>query len=510
VTSPPRAASAAGAAHTYGQILKSSVLIGGSSALNLALGIIRVKAMALILGPSGIGLIGLYTAIMTLAQSIAGLGVNHSGVRQIAAAVGTGDTALIARTAAVIRRASIVLGLAGAVALLSLAGPVSRLTFGTDAHAREVALLSLAVLLLVVSGGQSALVQGLRRMGDLARIAVLGGLVGTIAGVWLVYAFRERGVVPSLIATAGATLAFSWWHSRKAAPAPPALSGREVRLEVASLLRLGVAFMASGMLIMGAAYVVRIFIVRQSGLAAAGLYQAAWAVGGLYVGLIIQSMAADFYPRLTAAITKPDEANRLVNEQAHVGLLLAGPGVIATLAFAPAVMTVLYSPAFRDAVDILRWLCLGTMLQVISFPLGFVIVAQSRQGIFFGAELAYTVAYLAMAWVLIGLMGAPGAGVAFFASYVFHALMVYAIVRRLTRFRWSRANRRTGALFLGLIAGVFAAFRVLPAGPATGLGVLALLGSGAYSLRALAALVAPEQVPAPVRRLLRWAGRHPA
>ena len=45
-------------------------------------------------------------------------------------------------------------------------------------------------------------------------------------------------------------------------------------------------------------------------------------------------MAADFYPRLTAAITRPEEANRLVNEQAHVGLLLAGPGVIATLAFA--------------------------------------------------------------------------------------------------------------------------------------------------------------------------------
>ena len=94
-----------------------------------------------------------------------------------------------------------------------------------------------------------------------------------------------------------------------------------------------------------------------------------------------------------------------MNEQAHVGLLLAGPGVIATLAFAPLVMDLLYSPAFRDAVDILRWLCLGTMLQVISFPLGFVIVAQSRQGIFFGAELAYTVVYLALAWVLVGLLG---------------------------------------------------------------------------------------------------------
>jgi hypothetical protein len=32
------------------------------------------------------------------------------------------------------------------------------------------------------------------------------------------------------------------------------------------------------------------------------------------------------------------ECNRLVNEQAEVGLLLAGPGVIATLTFAPLVI----------------------------------------------------------------------------------------------------------------------------------------------------------------------------
>jgi len=44
---------------TYGQILKSSALIGGSSVLSLGLAMIRNKAMALLLGPTGIGLIGL-------------------------------------------------------------------------------------------------------------------------------------------------------------------------------------------------------------------------------------------------------------------------------------------------------------------------------------------------------------------------------------------------------------------------------------------------------------------
>jgi hypothetical protein len=40
--------------HTYGQILKSSALIGGSSVLNVFFRVVRAKAMAVLLGP-GLG-----------------------------------------------------------------------------------------------------------------------------------------------------------------------------------------------------------------------------------------------------------------------------------------------------------------------------------------------------------------------------------------------------------------------------------------------------------------------
>ena len=59
---------------SYGQILKSSALVGGSQALNLGIGIVRTKAMALLLGPAGFGLFGLYGSIADLTQNFAGLG----------------------------------------------------------------------------------------------------------------------------------------------------------------------------------------------------------------------------------------------------------------------------------------------------------------------------------------------------------------------------------------------------------------------------------------------------
>ncbi len=58
--------------NTYGQIIKSSALIGGSSLINVAIGIVRTKAMAVLLGPAGFGLMEkLYTAVADLARNIA-------------------------------------------------------------------------------------------------------------------------------------------------------------------------------------------------------------------------------------------------------------------------------------------------------------------------------------------------------------------------------------------------------------------------------------------------------
>lgn len=498
---PPAAPVAKGEKDTYGQILKSTALVGGSSLVNIAMGIVRTKAMAVLLGPAGFGLAGLYGSIATLTQSIAGLGINSSGVRQIAEAAGSDDTERIARTAAVLRRVSILLGLLGAILLVVFSGQVSTVTFGTKQNAAAVSLLSIAVFSNLVSNGQGALIQGMRRISDLAKMGVLGALFGTLITIPVVYFFREQGVVPSLVAVAAMSLVTSWWYSRKVRVTTVSTTASQIGHEAAALLKLGFAFMASGLMTMGSAYVIRITVLHKLGIEATGFYQSAWTLGGLYVGIILQAMGADFYPRLTASATDNVECNRLVNEQTTVSLLLAGPGVIATLTFAPLIIALFYSPSFGVAVGILRWICLGAALRVISFPIGFIILAKGAQIFFFWTELAWTVVHIGLAWICMEWFGLNGAGMAFFGSYVFHIFVIYPIVCRLTGFRWSTENQKTGLFFLSLITLVFCGSYVLPVVLATCIGASAAILSGVYSIRILLTLISLERIPGPVRSL---------
>jgi len=109
---------------------------------------------------------------------------------------------------------------------------------------------------------------------------------------------------------------------------------------------------------------------------------------------------------------------------------------------------------------------------------------------------------LCLAWACLGYFGLAGAGIAFFGSYVFHWVMIYAIVNRLSGFRWSASNARTILRTASCIAVVFAGFHELPAAVAGVLGAMALIASSVHSIRALSTLVAPGGARSPIPRAL--------
>jgi antigen flippase len=325
-----------------------------------------------------------------------------------------------------------------------------------------------------------------------------------------VYILRDDGVAPSLVAVAAMTLLTAWWYSRKIRLSSPSLTVPQVKQEALGLLNLGVAFMASGLMTMGAAYVIRLIILRTIGVEATGLYQSAWTLGGLYIGFILQAMGADFYPRLTASANDNTACNRMVNEQARVGLLLGGPGAIGTLTFAPVVIALFYSAKFGAAVELLRWICLGAALRVLTWPMGFVILAKGRKGLFFWSELAWTIVNVGLTCACVPVFGLAGAGIAFAWSYIFHGVLIYHIVRRLSGFSWSAENRHTSLFFAALITAVFASFYIFPFELALCVGLLACIVSSGHSYHRLIRLVPLDRIMRPLRPLLNSIGITPS
>ena len=194
-TDPAREAS-------YAQILSSSSIIGGAQGLSYIVGLLRVKAVAVLLGPAGVGLIGIYQSLTGLLSTASGLGINSSGVREVASAKGNNDPVAVGQTVTTLRRACWATGLAGWAMTALLAEQISHSVFGTAEHAVEIAVLGSTLLLTTVSGGQMALIQGMRRIGDLARVNVAGMLINTLVTIGGYAWLGMAGIIPVLLANA--------------------------------------------------------------------------------------------------------------------------------------------------------------------------------------------------------------------------------------------------------------------------------------------------------------------
>jgi PST family polysaccharide transporter len=424
----------------YRTILKATSLIGGSSFINILIGMLRTKFVALLLGPSGIGLMGMFGTITGTIGSISSMGLTTSGVRQIAESYGADDEDRIARTVKTLRRTVLLTGTLGM--LITIGGCVwwSKLTFGTTEHAFAIALLGFTILLEAVSIGQSCILQGTRRIADIAKINVIGAITGTLISIPCFYLWGMDGIVPSLLLCSTARMITCWSFARRVAIKKIHLPWRESRVEVAQLFTFGLPIMLSGIGGALTAYVIRLILTQQFGIEGIGSYLAAFGLSGALVNFVLSAMGTDYYPRLVAAASDKKKIATEVNTQTEIGLLLAVPGLAATLIFAPIIIDIFYSNKFDGAADILRWLVFGIFGQIVLWPLGYVILAMGKSKITLWAEALNDIVYISLIWFCINQWGLSGAGIAFALLYVFATTSFLIITKAIADTTWTRSN----------------------------------------------------------------------
>jgi PST family polysaccharide transporter len=368
------------------------------------------------------------------------VGISASGVRQIAEAHGKEDQDQVARVVRSLRRTVWITGMLGMGITILASTWLSRISFESGDHAIAIALLGVTILLANISTGQSCILQGTRRIADLARVSIIGALAGTLISVPCYYFWGRDGIVPGLILTAVANLGTAWWYARKVTINPVTVSWNQTRTEATKMLKFGLPLMLAGLLTVLTGYLIRIVLVRQVGLDGVGIWQAAFNLSALLVNFVLGAMAADYYPRLTAVAHDNTLISQKVNEQTEIALLLAVPGLAATIIFAPIAITIFYSGRFDAAVDVLRWSVYGIFGRIVSWPLGFIMLAKGMGKTYFCSETFANGFYLAGIWLCVKIWGLPGTGIAFLFLYVAYTILVYIIGYKISRTRWNRAN----------------------------------------------------------------------
>ncbi|MBP2283106.1 O-antigen/teichoic acid export membrane protein [Flavobacterium sp. CG_23.5] len=407
--------------------MKATSIFGGVQVFTILISIIRSKFIALFLGATGLGIVGLLNSTTSLIGGITNFGLSTSAVRDVSVANNNGDDMRVGLVVSVLRRWVWVTGAFGTLLVLLLSPWLSEITFGNSNYIWSFALISVTLLFNQLNIGQLVVLQGMQKLQYLAKASLAGSFLGLLVTVPLYYFFGNDGIVSALIIASVVSFVISWYFANKVHITKVSLTNELAFSEGKSMLKMGFLISLSGLLVTASTYIIQLYISYRGGVDQVGLFTAGFSIINTYVGLVFTAMATDYFPRLSAVAKSNELSKKTINQQAEVSILILGPILIAFLVFIKLIIIILYSNTFVAIEEMVLWLALATFFKATAWSVSFILLAKGDTKLFFWNELLANCYVLLFDLVGYYFWGLAGLGISCCATYLVYSCQVITL-----------------------------------------------------------------------------------
>lgn len=415
---------------TYDHVLRYTGLFGGVQGLTMLFSIVRNKLAAYFLGTSGIGLVSMFSNAIHLVNQSTNLGLSFSAVKHVSELFGQGDLARIRDFCATVRVWCLLTALLGTCCALALSPMLSRWTFDSEAHILDFVLLSPVVGCLTVSGGELAILKGLKQLKKVALVSACSSLAALVVCTPLYWMWGVRSIVAVLLLTQAAALAINLHYSTKVMPWRLGGALRERLRDGRPMVMLGLGYIVAGVFGQGAEYVIRTLIYSFDGNSAGvGLYHSGYTLTVTYASVVFAAIEADFFPRLSAGCQTQERQNRIVNQQIEVSLLLIAPILILFVLAMPLAIWLLFNHDFLAAVPMATCATFFMLFKSVTLPVAYLPLAHGEARIYVLTEALYDVFIAAAVPFCYSRWGLQGAGCALALAGLEDLLFIHLFYR---------------------------------------------------------------------------------
>ena len=432
---------------SYSHVLKYTGVFGGVQGLNVLIGLVRNKIVAVLLGPGGMGLVSLFTTTISFISQATHLGISFSAVRHISELYDHGDEAQTAHFVKVVRGWSLLTALIGMLVCIVIGPFLSNTTFSWGDHSLHFILLAPAVGMIAITGGETAILKGQRRLGALALVQIIAALASLVISIPVYYFFWQAGIVPVIVLMAFVTMCATLYYSLRLYPLH--LSGaRGILGEGMEMVRLGVAFTVAGIVGSAAEMVIRSYLNVVGDLDVLGLYNAGYMLTITYAGMVFSAMETDYFPRLSAVNRDIEATNYTVNRQMEVSLLIISPMLTALIVFLPVLIPLMFSNEFMPVIAMAQVSALAMFFKVLTLPVAYITLARGKSLVYLFLETSYFVVFVLLIIYGYEHWGLIGTGIAITVAHVFDYIMINGVAY------WLYGYKMYGAIhiLIGLLA----------------------------------------------------------
>lgn len=360
---------------------------------NIAIKLLRTKLVAVILGPTGVGLNSIYNETRELLHCSTNLGLDVSGVRGISAAyekslaAKTEEEAELARNeiheqVTLLRSWVLLLAMFGSLVCAMFATPLSYFTFGDYDHVWGYVLLSPAVGFSTLTCGEMAVMKGLRCIKSLAQVSMVNVITALCVTIPIYYEWGIDGVIPALLAFTFASMAVTLRYSYLAHGV--SFTFRKSRLKAGNImLGIGIVVVVSESLGHVVKLLIQSYLNTNVSTETVGLYNSAYVLTMEYAGIAFAAFESDYFPRISGVAKDIAARSAAVVKQMEVMIMLMIPMLIVFIVLMPYLVPLLLDSKFEAIVPMAQVTAIGLLFRAIVLPNSYLALASGDSKLFF-------------------------------------------------------------------------------------------------------------------------------
>lgn len=426
------------------KLLQAMASTGGASLISQLLGIFTNKILAVVMGPSGVGVYGLYRQLLDTTAALASVGSGGGMVQGLSST--EGEARLRRLKAAMTLNALAIVVSAAAMAVLA---PVLAEKYLVRAEWKvEIVIVCLGVpLALVLTAtmlwNMVSISREYRLLAILMVTPAVASLIVAFPFARMAAADNQWGYFGLMVAPFALQFALAvpivrrlgWLSEIRAA-----LSVTPERDDYWHFVRMHSTAVLSYLASFVVFLILPPLIVINYGLDANGFFRAAYTLSLQGLAIVLASTSAYLFPVMSGAKTE-EERQQLFENAAVVIFTLVIPIMAGLILFQPLAIRILFDRAFLPAIDMLQWMLLANYFRAVHWLFLNVSTTRAHMTLFTVTETAFWLMVLGFGWLAVAypagagpipwLSGIEGIGITFFAGFgLVSAFTVFMTWRR--------------------------------------------------------------------------------
>lgn len=430
----------------YRRTLKYLGMFGGAQGISMFLNMVRNKFASVMLGTAGLSLIALFSRTIQMFSDFTNLSLSFSAIRKMSDTYENGDTAAVEHCVKVVRSIACFTGLLGMLLMLMLSPLINSWIFGNNNYyILRFILLSPVVFFMAVSGGELAILRGIKQFSKVALYNIVTAFMSLIVAVSLYFAMGLGGIFPAIFFIAFFQMCILLYMSLQHYSYRVNIFSVKTLKEGSDIVRLGAGFIYATILTSFALWLICALLSNVGDGTTAGLFNTGFAMITLLPGILFASMDSEYFPRISGAASNCVARDRMINEQVEIQLLLQTPCLIAFTVALTLLIPLLFDVSFSPSIPMTQAAMLGMFMRTMTYPISFLALSKNDTVTFLIQEMVYN--FLMVTFVIIGysLLGLLGVGMGITIVHTIDFFVVYGIAKYKYGFVLSR---RVGIFFV--------------------------------------------------------------